>query len=209
LNMDKFYKTAGIVLKKRNWREDDLLFSIFTENFGRVEALAVGARKIKSKLAGHLAAPGIIDFIFVAGRLQKRITHACVRCFWPMRDEIDYQFWNCFTELLDKFSHEEKDERLWRLAIRFFERIANVDGVGSKKLFLNLFIIKMLAVLGYDILKAKKSEKLTGVFLKLSRVPAHASVKITSNENDYLFQALRKYLLFVGERPIKSLEYIC
>ena len=207
--MEKFYKTSGFVLKKRNWREDDLLFSIFTENFGRVEALAVGARKIKSKLAGHLAAPGIIDFIFVAGRLQKRITHACVRRVWPMRDEVDYRFWNCFTELLDKFSHEEKDERLWRLAMRFFDRLAVVPSAASKKLLLSLFIIKMLAVLGYDILRAKKSDKLTGVFLKLSRVPAHTSVKITLDENDYLFQALRKYLLSVGERPIKSMEYIC
>jgi len=206
--MDRFYKTLGIVLKKRNWREDDRLFSIFTENFGRVEALAVGARKIKSKLAGHLAAPGIIEFVFVAGRLQKRITHACVRRIWPMRDEADHQFWHCFTELLDKFSHEEKDERLWRLAMRFFERLTGVNGHGSKKLFLNLFIVKMLAVLGYDILKAKKSEKLAGIFLKLSRVPAHASVKITTAENDYLFQSLRRYLMFVGEKPIKSLDYI-
>lgn len=206
--MDKFYKTRGIVLKKRNWREDDLLFSIFTEQFGRVEALAVGARKIRSKLAGHLVAPGIVDFVFVAGRLQKKITHACVRRAWPMREEADYQFWNCFAELLDKFSHEEKDERLWCLAVRFFERMANVDGYGAKKLFLSLFIIKLLAIVGYDILKAKKSEKLAGVFLKLSRVPAHASVNISPADNNYLFQSLRKYLTAVGEKPIKSLDFI-
>jgi len=206
--MDKFYKTRGIVLKKRNWREDDLLFSIFTEQFGRVEALAVGARKIRSKLAGHLAAPGIADFVFVAGRLQKKITHACVLRAWLMREEEDYQFWNCFAELLDKFSHEEKDERLWRLAVRFFERIANVSGYGAKKLFLSLFIIKMLAIVGYDVLRAKKSEKLAGVFLKLSRVSAHASVNISPADNNYLFQSLRKYLTAVGEKPIKSLDFI-
>ena len=66
----------------------------------------------------------------------------------------------------------------------------------------------MLAIVGYDILKAKKSEKLAGVLLKLSRVPAHASVKISPAENDYLFQSLRKYLIFVGEKPIKSLDFI-
>lgn len=206
--MDKFYKTVGIVLKKRNWREDDLLFSIFTEQFGRVEALAVGARKIRSKLAGHLTVSGIAEFVFVAGRQQKKITHACVRRVWPMRDESDYRFWNCFTELLDKFSHEEKDERLWRLATRFFDRLAGVPSDGAKKLLLSLFIIKMLAIVGYDILKAKKSEKLAGVFLKLSRVPAHASVNISPADNNYLFQSLRKYLAFVGEKPIRSLDFI-
>ncbi len=48
------YRTQGIILKKEDRGEADRLFTIYTKDFGKLELLAKGERKIKSKLRGGL-----------------------------------------------------------------------------------------------------------------------------------------------------------
>jgi len=55
--MDKAIKTLGIVLKRKDWKASDFLFSIYTKDFGRINLVAVGTKKINSKLNGHLSVP--------------------------------------------------------------------------------------------------------------------------------------------------------
>ena len=43
-----------LVLSKRETGESDAIYSFYTKELGRVNALAKGAKKITSKLAGHL-----------------------------------------------------------------------------------------------------------------------------------------------------------
>jgi len=50
----KDYNLKALSLSKREVGENDVLFTLYTKELGRVNALAKGAKKITSKLAGHL-----------------------------------------------------------------------------------------------------------------------------------------------------------
>lgn len=48
-----YQSTEAIILKRRRFSETSLLVSMFTRDFGRVEALAKGARRKSSPMKGH------------------------------------------------------------------------------------------------------------------------------------------------------------
>ena len=60
-----YYQTKGLTLTRRDIGEDDRLFNIYTRDYGKIEALAKGGKKIKSKLVGHLE-PFLLSEILVA-----------------------------------------------------------------------------------------------------------------------------------------------
>jgi len=68
------YKTQSLILKRKNFREDDRIFTVFTENFGKLELMARGTRKIKSKLAGSLEPFFLVNLMFAKGRNFDQIT---------------------------------------------------------------------------------------------------------------------------------------
>ena len=67
------YRTLGVVLSRRDVHERDRLYTIYTAQYGRVEALAKGARKIQSKLAGAMEVPGIVDVLLARGAFFERL----------------------------------------------------------------------------------------------------------------------------------------
>jgi len=48
------YKTKAIILSSYPYREHDRIVSLYSREYGRMDARSRGARKIQSKLAGHL-----------------------------------------------------------------------------------------------------------------------------------------------------------
>ena len=50
----KIYKTEAIVLRHFAFGEADYLLTLYTPNAGRLKAVVKGARRVKSKLGGHL-----------------------------------------------------------------------------------------------------------------------------------------------------------
>ncbi len=49
------YKTVtGIVINKRNYKDNDLVITLLTPNYGKINCLAKGAKNIKSRRLGHL-----------------------------------------------------------------------------------------------------------------------------------------------------------
>ncbi|MBU1131670.1 DNA repair protein RecO [Patescibacteria group bacterium] len=150
--MEKQYATKAIVLASKNWRESDLLFSIFTEEFGLVEAMAVGSKKIRSKLAGHLSGLGIIELLFVRGKAFNKITHAYLIEKNELRDENDLYFAGAILEIIKaSFRPEEKNQKVWELLRMSLPAIISAEETATKKLLLNVFLVRLLSLIGYNI----------------------------------------------------------
>lgn len=62
------FQTKGIVLKRVNYGEADRILTFFTEDRGKVSAIARGVRKPKSKLAGGIELFSICNIGLVRGR---------------------------------------------------------------------------------------------------------------------------------------------
>jgi DNA repair protein RecO (recombination protein O) len=61
-------KTKGVVLRTIDIGEADRILEIFTDDLGKVRAVARGVRKIRSKLAGHLEPFTYVDLLLAKGR---------------------------------------------------------------------------------------------------------------------------------------------
>ncbi|MDP4000373.1 MAG: DNA repair protein RecO [bacterium] len=61
-------KTKGVVLRTINVGEADRILEIFTDDRGKLRAVARGVRKIRSKLAGHLEPFTYVDLLLAKGK---------------------------------------------------------------------------------------------------------------------------------------------
>lgn len=61
-------KTRGVILRAINIREADRILEIYTDELGKVRAVAKGVRKIQSRLAGHLEPFTYVDLMLAQGR---------------------------------------------------------------------------------------------------------------------------------------------
>ncbi len=149
--MDQAFKTEAIVLTKRNWREQDLLFSFFTKDYGKVEVVVAGARKIKSKLVGPLSSLGICEIVFVKGKVVNKITHAYLVERWELKTVEEYYTLSAIKEIMVKsLPLGVPSALLWEVWQWFQVEVNKNNDVNFNKLLINLFIIKILFVLGYD-----------------------------------------------------------
>lgn len=74
--MNSIFRTKGIVLRRRNIGETDRILTIYTENYGKLSALARGVRRTTSKLAGHLEILVESNLHLVQGKSYLIITSA-------------------------------------------------------------------------------------------------------------------------------------
>lgn len=210
--MEKLHKTLAIVLNKKEWREDDLLFSFYTKEFGKITATATAGRKIKSKLAGQLNALGILEIIFVRGRTQNKITHAYLSEQWRFDDVESLNYASCILEILNRAMADElKNEKIWRIAAWALPRVLRAKEVEQKKFILNIFIVKLLFSLGYQInLKQKNnlSVKNRDLVEKLQQNDSSVDLQISPTDNQALFLFVKEYLQSMIEQGIKSFNSI-
>ncbi|MBI5022982.1 MAG: DNA repair protein RecO, partial [Candidatus Magasanikbacteria bacterium] len=62
------FNTTAIILNRHAFKESDLLVTFLSRDFGKMTALAIGAKKIKSKLAGHLEPLREVKLMVAVGR---------------------------------------------------------------------------------------------------------------------------------------------
>lgn len=148
------YRTQGIILKKEDRGETDQLFTIYTKDFGKLEILGKGIRKISSKLRSGAEIFYLSEIEFIQGKRQKTLTDAIlIEKFKNLRKDlkrlkIAYQM----AEVLDNLvSGQEPDEKIWQLLIETFQRL-NIPNLKSPIFNLQYyyFLWNLLSILGYQ-----------------------------------------------------------
>lgn len=149
------HRTQGFVLQKEDRGEADRIFTVFTQDFGKLELLAKAERKIKSKLRSGLELFYLSDVEFIQGKTQKTITDAmAIDRFKSLRNNllklsIGYRIAEVFDALVKS---EERDEKLWDLLIEVFTKISegNLKTLTSGLSFY-YFLWNFFAILGYGL----------------------------------------------------------
>lgn len=125
------YKTQGIIIKRSNFGESSLMLNIYTKDFGKIEAVARGARKAKGKLKGHLELFLLADLVLANGRSIDTITSSvAAENFLNLRNNLEISFGAYYIiELADRMiMQEHKDERVFYLlkkALLFLDGLAS------------------------------------------------------------------------------------
>ncbi|MDP3792611.1 MAG: DNA repair protein RecO [bacterium] len=110
-------RTKAIILKKQNTNEYDQLVTCYTEEFGKVVAIAKSVLKPSSIQAMHLDLFNLVEFEFVSGRGMPIITGAqAEETYANLKNNLlNLAMAYFFAETIDKLAFEyQKDEELWQ-----------------------------------------------------------------------------------------------
>jgi len=117
-----YYNLTAIILKRRVFKEDDLLVTVYSKEKGKLVLLARGAKKVLSKLAGHLEPVSLSYLNMVDGRaIDQLIGAEMIQCFSAIKNDLDkLAAAGWLLNLLDQMTLENHaDSRIFQLTQKF------------------------------------------------------------------------------------------
>ncbi len=132
-------KTRGIVLKTQEYKENDKLLWIFTEEFGKVTVIAKGARKSKNKNFSNTLPFSFGEYVLYKGRTLYTLNEGRI---------ID-SFQDILNELIDIAIEEGESHPIFIDLVKCFYLMRNkaID----LDLLARAFEVKVLKATGYGI----------------------------------------------------------
>jgi DNA repair protein RecO (recombination protein O) len=143
------FKTEAIVLKRSDLGEADRLLALFTPQLGRIRAVAKGARKITSRLGGHVELFTHVQLLIARGRNLDFVTQAqTIDPFISIRDDLTLLGHACYlAELVDQIAGEHiANEALYALLVTSLRHLPQARDRG---LLLRHFEVQLLSLTGY------------------------------------------------------------
>lgn len=139
------YRTRAVIIKEKNFGEADKLFTLYTEEFGLVFALAKGVRLLKSKLKPSLQLFRMLVVTLVKGRDVWRLTDAeCTLV--PLPKNRKQHTAKVFLLVSELVQGQEKNTELFNVISTLFD---TEDIVCSETDFELWSVVNMLHTLGY------------------------------------------------------------
>jgi DNA repair protein RecO (recombination protein O) len=142
-------RADAIVLKHNDYGEADRMITLFTRGKGKIRAIVKGARKAKSRKAGHVEPFTHVSVQISKGRNWYILTQAeAVNIFMNLRSNLEsLGYASYIAELVDKFILEdESNPPVFRLLRDSLERI-HLEEPTFK--VVRYFEIQLLALLGF------------------------------------------------------------
>lgn len=152
--MEESRNTRAIVLDSRPYRESDVLITVYSLEFGRLNLVARGVKKLSSKLAGHLEPMSEVGLMIIKGRSLDYVGGVIMdNAFLSIREDLNKLFYSgkIFALFLSLVKEGEKDERLYSLIKKYLEKIDEEEDFSKEKgeLFYIRFVLSFLQVTGY------------------------------------------------------------
>ncbi|MBM4177669.1 DNA repair protein RecO [Candidatus Gribaldobacteria bacterium] len=151
--MYQHFKTKAIFLKKVEQNEADFLFTLYTEDFGKIKAIAKAIRKPESKLAAasQLFYVSEIEFIEVkAGRILTDV-FVLERPNFQSEEKLFVAF--KISDYINKhFFEGVKDERVYQFILRVLRDLQKIPNEQEElKRFLANFLKGLEGCLGCSL----------------------------------------------------------
>ncbi len=148
------YRTQGIILRRGDFGEANLLVHIYTRDFGKIEAVGRSARKAKGKLKGLLEPFLYADFNLVHGKKMDTVANSFViEPFLALRGSFGKILAaSVIAEIADRMTAEGyRDERVFELISSSLRFLDGADGEGGKSLWLPIlfFEVNILSLSGF------------------------------------------------------------
>lgn len=146
---ERTLRTEAVVLRHSDWGEADRLLGIYSREAGKLRAVAKGARKLKSRKAGHLEPFTRVKLLLARGRDFWIVTQAeTVDAYLPVREDLLRTAYAAYViELLDRFTYEEGENRaLYQLMVDTLQRVSTLP---NPFLSVRYYEIRLLDLLGF------------------------------------------------------------
>jgi DNA repair protein RecO (recombination protein O) len=142
-------RVQAIVLKHSEFGEADRLLTLYTREQGKLRALAKGARKPRSRKAGHIEPFSEVSLqlakgssLFIVSQAEASDTHAALS-----KDLVALGYASYVVELLDKFTYEEDENRgLFRL---LRDTLGRLESTKDAELVVRFYEVRLLDLVGF------------------------------------------------------------
>ena len=152
--MSLLYQTTGIVLSRRDHKEVDRWYSVYTPDKGKVEFLARGGHKPLAKLTPHLEMAAVVDLLLVHGRAYQILAGVERRqAFMNIYEDLPkLVLAQNGLHLVDIGTRaDETDPHIYALLLNWLDFL-NTNVLISREragFLLGAFSLKLLALVGY------------------------------------------------------------
>jgi len=143
------YQTEAIIIKKTKLGEADRILTLYTPHLGKIQGVAKGVRRPKSKLAGHLELLTHSQVSLARGRNLDTITGSqTINSFVPLKTDLWLSACGLYvTELVNQFTADHIENRpLFDLLLETLHLLCQT---GGNELLLRYFELHLLSVVGY------------------------------------------------------------
>jgi DNA repair protein RecO (recombination protein O) len=143
------YQTEAIIIKKTKLGEADRILTLYTPHLGKIQAVAKGVRRPRSKLAGHLELLTHSVVSLARGRNLDTVTGSqTINSFLPLKSDLWLTSCTLYaTELVNQFTADHiANYPLFQLLLRTMEQLCQN---GKKELVLRYFELHLLDDVGY------------------------------------------------------------
>jgi len=146
----RVYKTEGIILRRRNIGEADSIFTVYSKEFGKFDAVARGVRKARSHMRGHLEPLTRSRLMVARGRTLDVFTQAeTVAPYRAIREDLERgaEAMYC-AELVDRFAGEHIEHPgLYELILDVLDALET----GLAAHVVRFFEMQILSLMGYEL----------------------------------------------------------
>ena len=143
------YQTEAVIIKKTKLGEADRILTLYTPGLGKIQAVAKGVRRPKSKLSGHLELLTHSQVTLARGHNLDIITGSqTITGFLPLKNDLWLISYGLYViELVNQFTADQvEDESLFRLLLDTLQRLCETN---NRELLLRYFEIHLLGECGY------------------------------------------------------------
>lgn len=150
--MEETYRLEAIILQRQPFRESDTRVVVMSRERGKLELVARGTRKIRSKLAGHLEPISLVEMMAVRGRRYDYVGSAISReAFVAIKEDLDKLtvVGQVISILMRLVKFGERDEKLFALLTDYLT-FFNQTGKANHRFITGAFYLRLLGLLGYQ-----------------------------------------------------------
>ena len=143
------YQTEAIIIKKTKLGEADRILTMYTPGLGKIQGVAKGVRRPKSKLSGHLELLTYSQVTLALGHNLDTITGSqSINSFTPLKTDLWLTSYGLYViELINQFTAEHVvDENLFKLLL---DTLQNLCQTNNRELLLRYFELHLLNEAGY------------------------------------------------------------
>lgn len=149
--MHRVYKATGIIIKRINYGEADKIVTIFTKEYGKIQSLAKGIRKIHSKKASQLELFSYVKVNLTKGKFLDIVTEVEAQELFPkIRSNLrNIVYAYELIEIIDQLCPEQEvHKKIFDLSL---ETLRTLDGGKHKDiaLLLEKFTLQVIWELGF------------------------------------------------------------
>jgi len=148
--------SEALIIRRNDWRENDSRVVLYTKKFGKLSLVARGAKKARSKIAGHIEPISLVNMMILKGKAFDYLGSAInKKAYLNIKSNLNaLYFVGAALALFDSQVKEAaEDEELFNFLISWLDLVDDRFALDLDKdkgeLLYDYFALRLLAILGY------------------------------------------------------------